>query len=242
MAVAQATRKREKVRSIKSRLSPEKEAPSFLNRKAMMIIDGGFRLRQRNFSGLRQMCAAESTSVLPVEELLKHGTPLALLACIEGTLFATDGLSNLVLVAHSFGISVAHQLSTHLERQGVRVFGIVALDLRHLSSSVPGIVPRSLADFAMARSQFHLTVSTLDLSTPLVPRGRLSARYFALAAERSATASWLPAATSHHAAALNDMDHFDVDNTGAWDIATKLHRLPPLSAKSSKRLPSKRIA
>lgn len=78
MAVAQATRKREKVRSIKSRLSPEKEAPSFLNRKAMMIIDGGFRLRQRNFSGLRQMCAAESTSVLPVEELLKHGTPLAL--------------------------------------------------------------------------------------------------------------------------------------------------------------------
>ena len=49
---------------------------------------------------------------------------------------------------------------------------------------------------AMARSHFHLTVSTLDLSTPLVPRGGLSARYFALAAERSATASWLPT-TSH---------------------------------------------
>eukprot|EP00434_Breviolum_minutum_P045342 symbB.v1.2.040629.t1/scaffold7389.1/size11536/1 len=100
-----------------------------------------------------------------VEELLKHGTPLALLACIEGTLFAaTDGLSNLVLVGHSFGISVAHQLSSHLERQGVRVFGIVALDLRHTSTSVPP-VPTSLADFAMARSHFHLTVSTLDLST-----------------------------------------------------------------------------
>ena len=48
----------------------------------------------------------------------------------------------------------------------------------------------------MARSHFHLTVSTLDLSTPLVPRGGLSARNLALAAERSATASWLPT-TSH---------------------------------------------
>ena len=42
------------------------------------------------------------------------------LACIEGTLFAaTDGLSNLVLVAHSFGISAA----CHLNRCRL-VFGL----------------------------------------------------------------------------------------------------------------------
>jgi len=198
----------------------------------MMSIDVGVRVRQGNYSELRQMCAAESTFIIPVEELLRqHGTPLALLACIEGTLFAAaDGLSNLVLVGHSFGISVAHQLSTHLERQGVRVFGIVvALDLRHGSTSVPP-VPTSLADFAMARSHFRLTVSTLDLSTPLVPRGQLHARDFASAAERSAMANWLPTAMSHVSAVVNEMDHLDVANTGSWDIATRLHR----SGKSRK--------
>ena len=215
--------KHEHLQSIKTRicpLSPEQGAPSF-SRKPMMSIDVGVRVRQGNYSELRQMCAAESTFIIPVEELLRqHGTPLALLACIEGTLFAAaDGLSNLVLVGHSFCISVAHQLSTHLERQGVRVFGIVvALDLRHGSTSVPP-VPTSLADFAMARSHFRLTVSTLDLSTPLVPHGQLHARDFASAAERS-----------HVSAVVNEMDHLDVANTGSWDIATRLHR----SGKSRK--------
>ena len=124
---------------------------------------------------------------------------------------------------------------------------------------------------AMARSHFHLIVSTLDLGAPLVPRGRLPARGFVFDAERSATASWLATATSHsvairfspskkiprvfgswmflgcfflggleqsgvqagfqevkfwtfpghNSAALNDMDHFDVASTGAWDIATR---------------------
>eukprot|EP00434_Breviolum_minutum_P033791 symbB.v1.2.029901.t1/scaffold3318.1/size84623/10 len=253
--------KHEHLQSIKTRicpLSPEQRAPSF-SRKPMMSIDVGVRVRQGNYSELRQMCAAESTFIIPVKELLRqHGTPLALLACIEGTLFAAaDGLSNLVLVGHSFGISVAHQLSTHLERQGVRVFGIVvALDLRHGSTSVPP-VPTSLADFASrfdfqsswghptgmftltdsygpskasARSHFRLTVSTLDLSTPLVPRGQLHARDFASATKRSATASWLPTAMSHVSAVVNDMDHLDVANTRSWDIATRLHR----SGKSRK--------
>ena len=72
--------KHEHVQSIKTRicpLSPEQGAPSF-SRKPMMSIDGGVRVRQVNYSELRQMCAAESTFIIPVEELLKHGTPLAL--------------------------------------------------------------------------------------------------------------------------------------------------------------------
>ena len=72
----------------------------------------------------------------------------------------------------------------------------------------------------MARSHFRLTVSTLDLSTPLVPRGQLHAWDFALAAERSATTSWLPTATSHSVA-----DRFFPQKItknprvfGSWDV------------------------
>ena len=75
IAVAQATRKHEHMRSIKT---PEKEAPSFSSRTSMMVIGGGARLSDAYPWGLAQMCAAESTSTLPVEEPLKHGTPLAL--------------------------------------------------------------------------------------------------------------------------------------------------------------------
>ena len=73
--------KHEHMQSIKTRicpLSPEQGAPSF-SRKPMMSIDVGVRVRQGNYSELRQMCAAESTFIIPVEELLRqHGTPLAL--------------------------------------------------------------------------------------------------------------------------------------------------------------------
>lgn len=73
--------KHEHLQSIKTRicpLSPEQGAPSF-SRKPMMSIDVGVGVRQGNYSELRQMCAAESTFIIPVEELLRqHGTPLAL--------------------------------------------------------------------------------------------------------------------------------------------------------------------
>ena len=80
---------------------------------------------------------------------------------------------------HEWRPKVAHQLSTHLERQGVRVFGIVALDLRHLSSSVPGIVPRSLADFA-SRFEFQSSWGpTAGMFTVVHPYRSLWADYTA---------------------------------------------------------------
>ena len=61
-----------------------------------------------------QKCLQESVPILSSLRL----------ACIEGTLFAaTDGLSNLVLVGHSFGISAACHLSRWGLGGGTRSWG-----------------------------------------------------------------------------------------------------------------------
>jgi len=208
----------------------------------MVIFGGGPRLvhqeMETTYRELAQICAAESTSCFPPEEALGYASWISLYR-ILATQLACDMLSqvNLVLVGHSFGIAVAHNLSAHLEKEGVDLRGIVALDLRHTPAVESLPIPRALKEFARPRvGHFHLKVSTLDFSVPMVPRGYFQGtREFVLMVERAATASWLATATSHVPAVLNDADHFDVCQGTSWDIATKLATLLPKTSRARGR-------
>ena len=160
------------------------------------------------------LCKTAVSRVAPVEESLRTGSPCALLASAIRLLQHGKAL---VLCSQSFGATVARSLALRLVTCGLEVRAIVSMDCRPVSITsldVAWCIPRSLLQ-ALAAQHVRLSLVDVDFVAPLVPLGRLQARF----QRKDALAPWQASQLSPcRTRQLADTDHFELPSSHVWDM------------------------
>ncbi|CAE7307146.1 unnamed protein product [Symbiodinium natans] len=186
----------------------------------ILILAGAARVVDKA-TNLVKAVAASYLGMEPVEELLMFGQMPSVLFCRavlqlptwQAAWDTSTQVLDLLLVGHSHGGLMAHDVAQRLESTGFAVRGVMALDTLH--------VPRWTGDAEMEpkallknRAPDHwqllsLEVNMMAMRTAVLPVKR---NFMDKAEAFACGAVFLP---KH----LNDTDHFGIEADCAWDLA-----------------------
>ena len=179
-----------------------------------LMLHGGFRVAGNEFESFMALCQTAASRMAPVEESLQTGNPCTLLTRAVRLL---EHGQDLILCGQSLGATVAWTLTVRLETCGLNVRAIVSMDCRNDSITSlhrVSVAPRSLLQ-SIAPQHVRLSLVDVDFVAPLVPRGRLQARF----QRKDAVAPWQASRLSPcWTRRLQDTDHFDIASSHSWDI------------------------
>ncbi|CAE7208087.1 ANXA6 [Symbiodinium natans] len=155
--------------------------------------------------------ASVSGWVAFIEVALRFAMFAALIYATLGFMPRAD-VSPVILSGHSLGVNVAHTVAGHLERMGIDVFAIVALDPRSTPASLlqAGVHP------ALTRTSDGIRFEALQLTftSDYVPFLKLPQRMMRVNGEMRKDATAIGSVKM-----LPDSNHFSLAHSHVWDIA-----------------------
>ena len=189
------------------------------NRTEAIVVSFSGGARQASDSRLACRMFPSATAMVPIttmELVLHFGAFAAFLCAVLKSLISLRCSQRLILTGHSLGVNLAQAVARHLERLGVDVLAIVAMDPR---CSVECLLRRRLAPALRSASPANVRLGALQLTcrAPFV-RFLLKLEYNLRVDSEMAKDATVAIETARR---LLDTDHNSIpDHT--WDITTIL--------------------